>query len=621
MNYLFILLLAGGSQMSTLRWNLGFFQPRFSQNMSDGPINRSRRAFLGDAVRLGLGSIVLNAAQKSMASPSLTPAPDRASAPIAPLSADLRRLPDSAFIDHDGAGLMSAARAGSTFSSDQCEARLVVTEVGLKVRVACPAGPIARVVLRWEAKFPPETLFLGDAWERSYGDLQWRSLEPERVLPWYFAAHDAGAGGTYMAGVRTQPSALCFWTVDAAGISLWMDFRNGGSPCVPGNREIEAAEVVSLGAGPGEAPMASLARFCRMLCPAPLPPPGPVCGNNNWYYAYGRDFDADAMRRDASFLAEIAAGHPNRPFCVIDAGWTPNNVSVCPGGPWKAGDPGRFPDMPGLALEMRNLGVRPGIWIRPTALMDVDDPRRLRAGPCTSVEKPLDLTLSDNLSLIREDVARVRGWGFELVKHDFSTYDFFGRWGFEMGADLTDPGWRFADSSLTNAEIILRHYRNLRAAAGDAVLLGCNTIGHLGAGLFEVQRTGDDTSGRVWERTRRMGINTLAFRLPQNRAFFVCDPDCAAHTGRTPWPLDRQFLDLVARSGASLFISVDPRTVTVEQRAAYRAAMHLALSGGAPGGCEPLDWLHTTAPREWRGKAGTESYTWEEPFGANPMRV
>lgn len=267
------------------------------------------------------------------------------------------------------------------------------------------------------------------------------------------------------------------------------------------------------------------------------------------------------------------------------------------------------------------MGVRPGIWMRPTALMKVDDSKRLRAGPVTAQEKPLDLTLPENLELIRDDVARVHSWGYDLIKHDFSTYDIFGKWGFEMGAELTDGNWNFRDQTLTNAEIILRLYQTLRAGAGDAVLLGCNTIGHLGAGLFEIQRTGDDTSGHVWERTRRMGVNTLAFRLPQNGTFFACDADCAAHTEQTPWEFDRQYLDLVARSGTALFISADPRTIQPEQKNAFRAAMQTALNGGAPGGGEPLDWLHTTAPREWRFGPEKIIYHWEEPAGANPLRV
>ena len=33
------------------------------------------------------------------------------------------------------------------------------------------------------------------------------------------------------------------------------------------------------------------------------------------------------------------------------------------------------------------------------------------------------------------------GWGYELVKHDFSTFDILGRWGMTMGAELTSEGW------------------------------------------------------------------------------------------------------------------------------------------------------------------------------------
>ena len=587
--------------------------------MPQTPIDPTRRAFLVDALALGATSLMLGAgahAAQPAGGPARVPSPGARNTTKV---IELPEFPHRVLIDVDGAGLKSADRNGARFTTANVVVDLGRTPAGQAIRVSSPTGPLNRIVLRWKTAFPSETVFLGDHWERGYGDLQWRFLQPERVLPWYFAAHHPASGRTFMAGVATQPAALCFWTVDADGISLWLDFRNGGSPSLPGDREIHAATIVTAAGNDGETPLAALTRFCRALCSAPRLAAAPICGNNNWYYAYGRNFDANAMRRDAAFLADIASGHANRPYCVIDAGWTPG--TVCPGGPWKEGDGARFPDMPGLAADMKRLGVRPGIWVRPTALMTVDDPRRLRAGPCTAEEKPLDLTLADNLALIRADLARLRGWGSELIKHDFSTYDVFGRWGFEMGAELTDGGWHFADRSLTNAEIILRLYRTLREAAGDAVLLGCNTIGHLGAGLFEIQRTGDDTSGRVWERTRRMGINTLAFRLPQNGTFFTSDADCAAHTDQTPWEYDRQFLDLVARSGTALFVSVDPRTITPDKKAAFRAAMQTALSGGARGGCEPLDWLHTTAPRRWRLGDETVTYQWEELAGAWPLRV
>ncbi len=572
--------------------------------MSNEPGASSRRAFLSDKLKLGAGSLLIGSALRADVNSPLIALPD---------------LPARVLVN-EGSGLIIADRRGSRFSSRGTAVTVSASTAGHDIRVACPGGPLSRVVLRWEMTLPEDALLLGDHWERGYGDLQWRFLQPERVMPWYFAAHQAASGRTSMLGVKTQPAAMCFWTVDGAGVSLWLDFRNGGSPSVPGDREIAAASVVSLASQENESPLASLTRFCRLLSPDPRLPAAPVCGNNNWYYAYGRNFDANAILRDAGFLADLAAGHSTRAYCVIDAGWGPDLGSACPGGPWDRGDPHRFPDMPDLAAAVKKLGVRPGIWMRPTALTQVDNPKRLRQGPCTVPEKPLDLTLAENLAFIHDDVARVHSWGFDLIKHDFSTWDVFGRWGFEMGAELTDGGWHFNDRSLTNAEIILRLYRTLRTAAGDAVLLGCNTVGHLGAGLFEVQRTGDDTSGRVWERTRRMGVNTLAFRLPQHGTFFISDPDCAAHTAATPWDLDHRYLDLVARSGAALFISVDPRTIEPAQKAAFRSAMQLALSGGS-GHAEPLDWLHTTAPRSWRFGQEKLTYAWEEPAGANPLRV
>ncbi len=585
----------------------------------------SRRAFLAGSLQVGIGALLSDAAIEHAAraegAASIASRAAPAKSLLAPPHAlvDFPAMPARVFIEDESGALVAMNRTGARFTSDRAEVRFEEMPGGTAIRVACPNGPLSRVIVRWETRFPHDTLYLGDAWERSYGDLQWRFAQPERIMPWYFAAHHAATGRTFMLGVKTQPSALCFWMVDSEGISLWLDFRNGGSPSIPGQRDIPAATVIALQAHKGEAPLAALRRFCGLLCPGPRLAAAPVCGSNNWYYTYGDNISATASRDDAAFLAELADGHSNRPLCVIDGGWSPGGGG--PGGPWTAGDPKTFPDMPGLAADMKKLGVRPGIWIRPTALHVVDNPLRLRSGPVHDSQKPLDLTLPENLASVRDDIARMRSWGYELIKHDFSTYDVFGKWGFEMGAELTERGWHFNDRSLTNAEIILRHYRILREAAGDAVLIGCNTMGHLGAGFFEVQRTGDDVSGHVWERTRRMGVNTLAYRLAQNGTFFACDPDCAAHTEKTPWEQDRQFLDLVARSGTALFISVDPKKITPEQKAAYQAAMKLALSGGVSANSEPLDWLENTTPEQWRLGNEQVVYRWTEPMGVSPFHV
>ena len=208
-------------------------------------------------------------------------------------------------------------------------------------------------------------------------------------------------------------------------------------------------------------------------------------------------------------------------------------------------------------------------------------------------------------------------WGYQMVKHDFSTYDLLGQWGFEMGPQPTLPGWSLADRTRTNAEVLADLYALLRDEAGPRTLIdGCNTVGHLGQGVFDLQRTGDDTSGRHWERTRRMGVNTAAFRLPQNGTFFVQDPDLIPITEALPWELSRQWLDLVARSGQTTLISAAPSVREgTAQRAAIREAFQVAAGGGL--GARPLDWMETTAPARWRADHQDRRYDWTEPGGVS----
>ena len=201
-----------------------------------------------------------------------------------------------------------------------------------------------------------------------------------------------------------------------------------------------------------------------------------------------------------------------------------------------------------------------------------------------------------------------------LVKHDYTTYDLFGRWGNQMGSELTREGWTFAEGPLrTTAEVINDLYRTIRAAANDALIIGCNTVSHLSAGQFEICRVGDDTSGREWARTRKMGVNSLAFRGAQHGAFYTADADCVGVTNAVPWERNRQWLDLLSRSGTMLFVSLDPDALGADQRRDLRAALTLA-AGPQPLG-EPLDWQRTVWPSRWRLMGTEHTYDWGEPGG------
>jgi len=171
-----------------------------------------RRQFIARTLQVSAGSMLAGAGLKPVA----------ASAEPPRLTAErLVSLPESptrVLIQHESGAYLATERTGGRFTSGKAEVWFEERADGTAVHVACPNAPLSRVIVRWETRFPEDTLFLGDAWERSYGDLQWRFLEPERVMPWYFAAHQVATGRSFMLGVKTQPSAMCFWTVDGEGI-------------------------------------------------------------------------------------------------------------------------------------------------------------------------------------------------------------------------------------------------------------------------------------------------------------------------------------------------------------------------------------------------------------------
>ena len=65
------------------------------------------------------------------------------------------------------------------------------------------------VKLRWNYKIPKSARFFGDAWERTYGDMEWHGMSGNRYLPWYFLAKLSEKILCF--GVKVRPSAMCYW--------------------------------------------------------------------------------------------------------------------------------------------------------------------------------------------------------------------------------------------------------------------------------------------------------------------------------------------------------------------------------------------------------------------------
>ena len=492
------------------------------------------------------------------------------------------------------------SEGNGVYSSGDIKVSLDVQNNILNAGVQAEKTAVSEVVLYWNDVMVDAGVLLGDHWERGYGDLEWKDKEHVEVMPWYFLEDRGQRCLGY--GVKVRPSAMCWWEVNGNDLLLHLDVRCGGEGVLLNGRSLKMAEIIMYSYEGADA-FSAAESLCHYMCDEPLSCDKPVYGSNNWYYAYGIS-SRDDILRDARYLADMTQENDNRPFMVIDDGWQTAHTESYNGGPWNQSN-SDYGDMGKLAADIKALNVRPGIWFRP--LLDSFDeiPAEWRLDRDATV---LDISVPEVIEYVKKDVSRIREWGFELIKHDFSTFDILGLWGSEMGSGLTASGWRFKDTSRTTAEIFVDFYRAIREAAGDVIILGCNCIGHLGAGLMEANRTGDDTSGMEWERTRKMGVNTLAFRMPQHGNFFGADADCVGITDKIPWEKNRQWMELLSVSGTPFFVSVKPGTLTPEQenelKAAYRKASVNTVTA------VPLDWKEGKLPSKWNTFEGVKEYNW-----------
>ena len=484
---------------------------------------------------------------------------------------------------------------------NQVSDALVETELRgneMDVFLSAEEDRVKFVELHWEKETDDESFVLGDAWERSYGELEFRKItENDRYMPWYFIATNKKE--SFCFGVKTQGKSYACFKYDTKGITAFFDVRNGGNGVHLNGRKICIATLVYSHYDNGNV-FENLKDYCKKLCDKPLLPKERIYGGNNWYYAYG-DSSYEQIISDAKLQVELANGIDNKPFEVIDDCW---QIHSC-AGPWLPNE--KFKDMKKLADEIKEIGARPGIWVRLLRNKDESITEEMKIQK-PGKERYLDPTREDVQNFIKADLERIKEWGYELVKHDFSTFDLFGGWGKEFTSGITNmENWHFYDKTKTNAEITVDLYKLIKDAVGDMIIIGCNTISHLSAGLVHLSRTGDDTSGKEWERTREMGVNTLAFRLPQNEAFYMCDADCVGILDDyIPWEKNRQWLHLLSYSNTPLFISCTDKIsdeIKNDIKKAYKTF-------NEPHTIRPVDIFENKIPSEWEIDGEKVLYEW-----------
>ena len=455
------------------------------------------------------------------------------------------------------------------------------------------------IELNWAFESEENLFVLGDAWERSYGNLEFKKLaDNDRFMPWYFIATDKKE--SFCFGVKTGCNSFVSFRYNKNGISATVDCRNGGNGVHLDGRKLCLATFVLSEYNNADI-YQCLRDYCKKLCDKPILPSYRVYGGINWYYAYGKS-NYKQIISDAKLQVELAKGINNKPFMVIDDCWQPKKCC----GPWIPNR--KFKDMKKLADEIKELGARPGIWVRLLRNKDRElkkDVRILRKGK----RQYLDPTHPTVQAYIKADVERVRDWGYELIKHDFSTADLFGDYGGNLTNGCTNfDNWHFYDKTKTNAEIVLDFYKLIKDASGDMLIIGCNTFTHLAAGLVHLQRTGDDTSGKEWERTKVMGVNTLAFRLAQNETFYMCDADCVGILkSYIPWEKNSQWLHLLSYSNTPLFVSCTDK-INAQQREELSTAYKVFNDKDHQ--FKPVDIYETRIPEVWEIEGKTVKYNW-----------
>ena len=483
--------------------------------------------------------------------------------------------------------------------------------------VVYPSGsPVKYLKLRFNGDFSFVDKVYGDQWERSSvgAYLEWRSVMSSRVLPWFCYVRSETQTACY--GVKTGADCFALWQVDTHGVTLFLNLccGNDGTDL---KEPIVACEVVELFGEDGEDVYKTARRFSAVMCENPVLPKTPVFGVNNWYWAYG-NISRESVLRETDHLMEMAAGCKNKPYMIIDDGWQlnrePKNGAYI-GGAWEANE--RFKNMAETAAEIHTRGAKAGLWFRPLLTREkLPQSAKLTSDYGGDI---LDPSHPFTLEKAYQDAAKIRTWGYELIKHDFTTNDFTGNAPLtseKHDYELFTGGRKLYDKTKTSATILKNLYKAIQNGAKDADIIGCNVVGHLSAGIHSLQRIGGDTSGHSFEWTKRDGVNTV-MRLPLNNRFFNVDPDCAAFTDMVDAEINLDFLEMCAYTGMTTLASVTP--YSLKEKALRRINEIYKIADTRKYELGIANYEKTAEPEIFVSKDGKtiKKYDWTKPYNGS----
>ena len=355
-------------------------------------------------------------------------------------------------------------------------------------------------------------------------------------------------------------------------------------------------------------PMAALESYAELAGRLHGVTPRPIInGWCSWFYTHLTATE-DEQLLNARFIAQHLRPY-GMEWVQIDDGWQRSF------GDWEAGS--LYPHgMQWLAGQIRELGLRPGIWIAPHVI-DAESEVARRHGEWLlrdargevqatgSSRSPksliLDITHPEARRWIYDLFRRIRhDWGYEFIKLDF-------------------PGWtilaaeRYGDASVSKAQAYRLFLRTVRDAVGpDCHILDCGP-GALGMGLVDSMRVEQDADALDWRHYARRfnaAAPSMALRYYFHKRTWINDAD---HLGlaRLTIPQAQAAASVIALSGGTVISGdrlpeLDPARLEILRRV-------LPAYGEA---ARPLDLFDTAYPETFavkvRGWWVLGCFNWDE---------
>lgn len=429
-----------------------------------------------------------------------------------------------------------------TEENNKCSDQVLVSfkraSYGLQVYCQSLEERVRFIILHWKGNFSDDIKVLGDVWTGFPTYLQWDNDFLGKIFSWYLMA---SFGGTYQGyGVMTQARAMCFWEIRRTEIVLYLDVRCGSIGVKLGTRKLHAATIVS-DKYENISSHKALSLFCRKMCGYAIIPDVPIYGFTG-YTKNRMKKTRDELCRDAAYLAKLTEGAQNRPYYWINKNDVPD---------WKV-----------LASDICGMRLNAGIRFRPLleSLKEVPGEATLRNGSALDPSHPKILKkVGTNVKAMCEE-------GFSLIIFDGSVLDIFGKTEEEGYPFSVSGNWHFYDEAKTSAEIMMNFYHTIREAAGPygAIIMGCNTIGHLGTGFMHIQ-TSETIEEMLHSEDANLTVNSVAFRFPQHRNFFFVQ-EGILEINPLLWKKIRPAAQMIACSGTPLFLAVsNPEEITPDE--------------------------------------------------------